>query len=132
VVFVDTSVWIDFLAGREVPHVAALQRAIGRTPLDLGDLVLTEILQGVRDDSEADRVLGLLRNRCRVMEIIGEHNAILAGTLNRDLRHRGVTIRKTVDLWIATWCIANRVPLLHNDRDFARIAESGSGLRIHS
>lgn len=127
-VFVDSSVWIDFFADKDVPHVAHLDAALSRLPIVTGDVVLTELLQGLGNDAEADRVLRILRSRCRIYHVVGEHNAIAAAALYRHLRRQGTTVRKTVDLWIAAWCIQNRVPLLHNDRDFTRVADGGMGL----
>jgi hypothetical protein len=131
-IFVDSSVWIDFFADKDLPHVDRLDRTITHWPLVLGDVVITEVLQGARNEHEANHLLTRLRERCRVQSVVDETNAISAAALFRKMRARGVTIRKTVDLWIAVWCIRNRVPILHNDRDFTRIAEHGMGLTIYS
>jgi len=79
--------------------------------------MLCEILQGLGDDRAARRVESLLR-RFQIVPMVGEAIAVAAARNYRLLRQRGVTVRKTIDLLIGTWCIENRRPLLHDDRDF--------------
>jgi len=110
-------VWIDFLNGRATRPVAALQTALGEDEILVGDLMLCEILQGLGDDRAARRVESLLR-RFQIVPMVGEAIAVAAARNYRLLRQRGVTVRKTIDLLIGTWCIENRRPLLHDDRDF--------------
>jgi predicted nucleic acid-binding protein len=94
----------------------------------LGDLVLCEIMMGVRDEAQATRVDQLLSEfRCVTMS-----SPVIARTAARNyriLRSKGITIRKTVDILIATWCIEEQVPLLHRDRDFDPF-ERHLGLRV--
>lgn len=116
-IVVDSSVWIDFLTGRATRPVAALQAALGEDEILVGDLMLCEILQGLGDDRAARRVESLLR-RFQIVPMVGEAIAVAAARNYRLLRQRGVTVRKTIDLLIGTWCIENRRPLLHDDRDF--------------
>ena len=116
-ILVDSSVWIDVLRGVNTPQVAFLQENLGQTPMIIGDLILTEVLQGVPTESLARRTESYLLN-FPVVDLGGERNAIQAAHHFRHLRAKGYTIRKTVDLLIATWCIANDMQLLHNDRDF--------------
>jgi len=116
-IVVDSSVWIDFLTGRATRPVAALQTALGEDEILVGDLMLCEILQGLGDDRAARRVESLLR-RFQIVPMVGEAIAVAAARNYRLLRQRGVTVRKTIDLLIGTWCIENRRPLLHDDRDF--------------
>jgi len=116
-IVVDSSVWIDFLNGRATRPVAALQTALGEDEILVGDLMLCEILQGLGDDRAARRVESLLR-RFQIVPMVGEAIAVAAARNYRLLRQRGVTVRKTIDLLIGTWCIENRRPLLHDDRDF--------------
>ena len=114
---VDSSVWIDFLNGRDVPHVKVLRATLGLEEIVVGDLMLCEVLQGLADERSARQVEALLR-RFEVVAMAGASIAVMAARNFRSLRRRGVTVRKTIDLLIGTWCIENRTPLLHNDSDF--------------
>ncbi len=118
---VDTSVWIDFLNGRSAPHVTVLKTALGRAEIVVGDLMLCEVLQGLDNDGAAREVGSLLR-RFDIVPMVGEESAVAAARNFRALRRRGITIRKTIDLLIGTWCISNQRPLLHNDSDFRPMA----------
>lgn len=120
-IVVDSSVWIDFLNGRRTSHVAVLKAALGQAEIILGDLMLCEVLQGLDGESAARRVEALLR-RFEIAPMAGEAIAVAAARNFRSLRRRGVTIRKTIDMLIGTWCIENRLPLLHNDNDFRPMA----------
>jgi predicted nucleic acid-binding protein len=121
-IVVDSSVWIDFLNGRRVPHVAALQVALGSEEIIVGDLMLCEVLQGLDAERAARQVESLLR-RFEIVPMAGDTMAVLAARNFRSLRRRGITVRKTIDLLIGTWCIENRRPLLHNDGDFRPMAQ---------
>jgi hypothetical protein len=121
VIAVDTSVWINFLNGAGGPHVQVLKSRLRSERIVVGDLVMTEVLSGLRDERSARDVRKVLE-RGHLASFVGHANAVEAAALYRRLRAAGVTVRKTVDLWIATWCIANTVPLLHQDRDFTAIA----------
>jgi predicted nucleic acid-binding protein len=120
-ILVDSSVWIDGLRGNDTPQVAFLQRNIGQVEIVIGDLILTEVLQGV-PEIHARRTEQYLR-KFAIVELAGEHNAVKAARHFRYLRGKGYTIRKTIDLLIATWCMENDFALLHNDRDFDPFAE---------
>ena len=124
---VDTSVWIPYLRNDDVPVVRLLHALFDKDRIVAGDIVLTEVLQGVPDERSAAIVRARLE-RLHNPTMIGRRNAIQAAALYRRLRAVGVTVRKTVDLWIATWCIANGVRLLHQDRDFSAIARHEPGL----
>jgi predicted nucleic acid-binding protein len=121
VIVVDTTVWIDFLNGRNKPHVRRLNAALGATEIIVGDLMLSEVLQGLDSEREAREVEGLLR-RFEIVPMSGEAIAVAAARNFRTLRKRGITIRKTIDMLIGTWCVENRRPLLHNDKDFHPMA----------
>ncbi len=121
-IVVDSSVWIDFLNGRKAPHVARLQAILGNEEIIVGDLMLCEVLQGLASERAARQVEGLLR-RFEIASMAGEAVAIAAARNFRSLRRRGITVRKTIDLLIGTWCIENRRPLLHNDGDFRPMAQ---------
>lgn len=120
-IVVDSSVWIDFLNGRNVPHVRRLHTLLGVEEIVVGDLMLCEVLQGIGSERAAQEVETLLR-RFEIVPMAGEAIAIAAAGNFRSLRRRGVTVRKTIDLLIGTWCIHNRGPLLHNDSDFRPMA----------
>jgi predicted nucleic acid-binding protein len=114
---VDSSVWIDFLNGRAAPHVRRLRAILGAEEIVVGDLMLCEVLQGLDSEQSAQEVESLLR-RFEIASMAGEAIAIAAARNFRSLRRRGITVRKTIDLLIGTWCIEHRHPLLHNDSDF--------------
>ena len=120
-IVVDSSVWIDFLNGRNVQHVRRLREILGTDEIIVGDLMLCEILQGLNGERAARHVESLLR-RFEIVPMVGEKIAVAAARNFRLLRRRGITVRKTIDLLIGTWCIENRLPLLHNDRDFDPMA----------
>ena len=119
---VDSTVWIDFLNGRNAPHVRRLRALLGESEIIVGDLMLCEVLQGLESERAARDVEALLR-RFDIVPMAGEAIAVAAARNYRSLRARGITVRKTIDLLIGTWCIENRQPLLHNDRDFHALAQ---------
>lgn len=118
---VDSSVWIDFLNGHDDSHVWRLRAALGTEEIIVGDLMLCEVLQGLDSERAARNVETLLR-RFEIVAMAGEAIAVAAARNFRILRRRGITIRMTIDLLIGTWCIQNRIPLLHNDGDFRPMA----------
>jgi predicted nucleic acid-binding protein len=122
VIVVDSSVWIDFLNGRDAPHVRRLRVILGTEEIIVGDLMLCEVLQGLDTERTALEVEGLLR-RFNIVAMAGETIAVAAARNFRSLRRRGITVRKTIDLLIGTWCIEHRRPLLHNDSDFRPMAQ---------
>ncbi|MBV1838566.1 MULTISPECIES: PIN domain nuclease [Acetobacter] len=116
-ILVDSSVWIDFFRGTVTPQVDALDRLLGEELVAIGDLMMTEVLQGFaseRDFNKARRLLGALD----LVEIGGRDVMIEAARYFRDLRARGITIRKTIDTLIATRCIVSGYRILYSDRDF--------------
>ena len=120
-IVVDTSVWIDFLNGRNAPHVQRLRAVLGTDEVVIGDLMLCEVLQGLDSERAAREVEALLR-RFEIAPMAGAAIAVVAARNFRSLRRRGITVRKTIDLLIGTWCIENRRALLHNDSDFHPMA----------
>lgn len=120
-IVVDSSVWIDFLKGRNAPHVGRLRAMLGNDEILVGDLMLCEVLQGLDSDRAAREVESLLRS-FEVVPMAGDAIAVAAARNFRFLRRRGITVRKTIDLLIGTWCIENRRPLLHNDSDYHPMA----------
>ena len=129
-IVVDSSVWIDYLRRRLTPETAALNDLLGRERILVGDLVLAEVLQGCPTD-HAHRQARRVFETLRVIEIAGEEIALRASDHYRSLRSRGVTVRKTIDTLIAARCIADRLTLLHSDRDFDPFAEH-LGLRVYA
>ena len=120
-IVVDSSVWIDFLNGRNAPHVRRLRAALGTDEIIVGDLMLCEVLQGLDSERAAREIEALLR-RFEIVPMAGDAIAVAAARNFRALRRRGITLAKTIDLLIGTWCIENRRPLLHNDSDFPPMA----------
>ena len=116
-VIVDTTVWIDYFGGVRNPETDWLDRELSHQRLGLTDLILCEILQGYRDDATFERVLRELL-RLEIFEPAGLILAIATAKNFRQLRQRGFTVRKTIDCWIATFCILEHHSLLHRDRDF--------------
>jgi len=129
VIVVDTSVWIDVLAGRRTKEARRCVELIERgEPVALTDVILAELLQGVQSDEEADLLEGHLR-AFPILRLEGLDDFSLAASLYRAARAQGVTIRKTLDCLIAAPCVRTGAPLLHADADFDRLA-SCSSLRI--
>ena len=116
-VIVDTTVWIDYLGGVSNPETDWLDAALDRERLALTDLILCEVLQGVRDDRVAKDVERQLL-KLEVFDTGGVDVARDAVRNYRTLRGRGYTVRKTIDCLIATFCIREQHSLLHRDRDF--------------
>ena len=116
-IIVDTTVWIDYIGGRETPHAAWLDTAIPVRRLGLTDLILCEILQGVRGEAQARRLAREMA-RFEIFATGGTELAVAAAANYRALRSRGVTVRKTIDCLIATFCILDGHSLLHGDRDY--------------
>ncbi len=114
---VDSSVWIDYFNGNLTSETDYLDFALGKESILVGDVILGEVLQGFRNDRDFERALQALRLFPQV-NLLGATVAIESSRRYRQLRKTGVTVRKTIDCFIATWCILNHVPLLHNDRDF--------------
>jgi len=116
-VIVDSSVWIDYLHDTVNPQTDWLEDALDRRAIGLTNLILCEVLQGVRHEKRfrlAERHLLTLP----VFDIAGTRIAIAAARNYRTLQSRGITVRKTIDCLIATFCIAENCELLHRDHDF--------------
>ena len=116
-VIVDTTVWIDFLEDVENPETRWLNTELDRQRLGLTDIILCEVLQGVRDDVVAKEV----ERRLLHLEVFDSGGVALAREAARNyraLRSRGHTVRKTIDCLIATFCLREQHSLLHRDRDF--------------
>jgi predicted nucleic acid-binding protein len=127
VILVDSSVWIDHLRDTVTGPVSQLRSLISSEELLVGDLILCEVLQGLRTDAEAALVEDALRE-FEVVPLVDAELAVKAAANYRFLRRRGITIRKTIDLLVGTYCIERGHLLLHSDRDFAPM-ESFLGLQ---
>ena len=121
-ILVDSSVWIDYFRGVVTPQAERLDTLLGKEPLAVGDLIVTEVLQGFASDRDFERARRLLATLVLV-EIGGERIAVQAARNFRALRNRGVTMRKTIDTLIATRCMEGRLALLYSDRDFDPFVE---------
>jgi hypothetical protein len=127
-VIVDTTVWVDYLKGASTPQAEWLELEMGRQRLGLTDLILCEVLQGVRGERRfADVCRELLKYE--IFTTGGTELAIAAARNYRALRAKGYTVRRTIDCLIATFCLSNGHNLLHNDRDFDPF-EQALGLRV--
>jgi len=121
VILVDTGVWIDYFNGVENKQTESLDRILSEQSVLLGDIILTEILQGFDSDKEF-RLAKQALEPLDCVHLGGKSLAIKAASNFRFLRSKGVTVRKTVDMLIGSWCIEHEVNLLHNDKDFDQIA----------
>ena len=127
-ILVDSSVWIAHLRGDRTAATAKLESAASREPLLVGDLILLEVLQGARDEFHATRIEGGLR-RYKVVPLLDADLAPRAARNYRRLRDLGITVRKTADIIIGTFCIEHHHTLLHDNRDFAPM-EKHLGLMV--
>lgn len=116
-ILVDSSVWIDFFNGADTPQVTLLDNKLGDTAILVGDLILTEVLQGFKSNKDFEMAKQALE-RFQLREMVGKDIALRSAENYRRLRKSGITVRKTIDVVIATFCIENNVALLHSDRDF--------------
>lgn len=116
-ILVDTSVWVDYFNGHDTPQTSKLDALLPIEPLAIGDLILMEILQGFRSDTDFRKAKELL-TALTLFEMLGVENAIKSAEHYRILRKRGVTVRKTADVIIATFCLTENHALLYSDRDF--------------
>ena len=121
-ILVDSSVWISHLRGATTPATMKLEAAAAREPLLVGDLILLEVLQGARDDTQATRIERALREYA-IVSLLDDRLATQAARNYRRLRDLGITIRKTADIIIGTFCIEHHHSLLHEDRDFEPMAK---------
>jgi predicted nucleic acid-binding protein len=122
VILVDSSVWIDFFRGARTPQAEKLDVLLGMTRIAVGDLILAEVLQGVRDEREFQQVRKTLDSFEQV-DLVGHEIAVQAAKNFRKLRDLGFTVRKTIDTLIATRCIQSNYMLLHSDRDLDAFEE---------
>ena len=116
-IIVDSSVWIDYFKGQSTPQTDHLDHLLTTQPIAIGNLILTEVLQGFRQDSDYDTAKELL-TKLTIFNLLEADLAIKSAQNFRTLRKQGITVRKTIDVIIATFCIENNHELLFADRDF--------------
>ncbi len=116
-VLVDSSVWIDYFNGVPTPETDRLDALLGQEVVATGDFILVEVLQGIRNDSDFRAVKRAL-SEFPSFDLLGRERADRVAMRYRRLRRNGVTIRKAVDVVIASFCVDEGIPLLFSDRDF--------------
>jgi predicted nucleic acid-binding protein len=114
---IDSSVWIDYFNGQVTAETNKLDTLLGVEPLGIGDLVLTEVLRGFRSDSDYQTAKKLMMT-LSIFEMLGTDMAVQSADNFRMLRKRDITVRKTTNVIIATYCIAHNYSLLFADKDF--------------
>lgn len=121
-IIADTSVWIDYFNGKVDSYTDELDKQLNEGNVVLGDLILLEILQGIKSDKEYNKTKMILETLDQY-EMLGHNMVTRCANNYRQLRKQGMTIRKTADVIIATFCIENKIPLLFTDRDFKPFVE---------
>ena len=116
-IVVDSSVWIDYFTGAVTPEVERLDSYLDQELILVGDLILAEVLQGFRRDRDFEAAR-LALTRLEVVPMVGLNIAIRSAENFRTLRRLGITVRKTIDSLIATYCLHRGHRLLFSDRDF--------------
>ena len=121
-IVVDSSVWIDYFNGRDTPQASKLDELLGVELIGIGDIILTEVLQGFRIDADYDTAKQLLTS-LTMFNMLDIEVAVKSADNFRILRKQGITIRKTIDVIIATFCIENDHALLFSGKDFMPFVE---------
>ncbi|HEX4986363.1 MAG TPA: PIN domain nuclease [Burkholderiales bacterium] len=116
-ILVDSSVWVDYFNGQVTRETDYLDALLGTEPVAIGDLILVEVLQGFRSDADYEIARELLAS-LTIHDLLGTSLAVKTAENYRILRKKGITVRKTVDAIIATFCMERQTPLLYSDRDF--------------
>ena len=121
-IVVDSSVWIDYFNGARTRETDLLDTLLGVQPMMTGDLILTEVLQGFREEAHLHSAQEAM-NQLIYEPMVGYQIAMASVRNYRTLQSGGVTIRQTIDMLIATFCMENGHQLLHSDRDFDSISQ---------
>ncbi len=121
-ILADTSVWVDYFNGIDNEYTNALDKALSEGVVAIGDLIFLEILQGFRNDKDYSRAKNAL-DTLDLFEMLGSSMVLKCAINYRRLRKQGITIRRTTDVIIASFCIENGIPLLFQDRDFIPFIE---------
>ncbi len=127
-IMVDTSVWVDYFNGTQTPQTDILHAMLGQQIIVIGDLIYTEVLQGFNSDKDFNTGRQLL-DTLVFREMVGREIALKSAGNYRYLRRQGITVRKTIDVIIGTYCIESNMALLHADKDFDAL-ETHWGLQI--
>lgn len=114
---IDSTVWVDYFNGRVTPQTDYLDNMLTSVPILVGDLILAEVLQGFRQDSDFEQARRTL-SKFETVRMVDPDLAIQSARNDRTLRKKGITVRKTIASLIATYCIEKNHELLHNDNDF--------------
>ena len=121
-ILVDSSVWIDYFNGADNPPANYLHDNLGQEIFVTGDLIILEVLQGFGSDRDFETGRKIM-DSLPCFNLCGREIAIAASINYRNLRKKGITIRKTIDMVISAFCIENKIRLLHNDKDFLSLQE---------
>jgi predicted nucleic acid-binding protein len=121
-ILVDSSVWIDYFNDRDTDETIFLDGALCTDAICIGDIILAEVLQGFRSDKDY-RLAREILLELPLYQIMTPELALVGADNYRRLRKKGFTVRKSVDNWIATFCIENKLPLLFSDKDFVPYVE---------
>ena len=121
-ILVDSSVWIDYFNGVQNRQTEFLFYEIGETDFAIGDLIYGEVMQGFRSDKDFETAFNFFEDM-PMLFLLGKENALKSAQNFRFLRKKGITVRKTINCYIATYCIGQKIPLLHSDRDFDPFVE---------
>src|SRR4030042_142584 len=127
-VVVDSSVWVDYFNGKITKQTDLLESLLGKELVVIGGIILTEVLQGFRSDRDFRKAKRLLDSLI-FKPMLGKELAVKSAENYRHLRKKGISVRKTIDVVIATFCISSNLPLLHDDRDFEAM-ERHLGLKV--
>ncbi|HDQ45114.1 MAG TPA: PIN domain nuclease [bacterium] len=118
----DTSAWIDYVRGINALHTRLLDEELAHNRIITGDLIITEFLQGFRREKDYHAAKEIMQS-LEYHDFVGKKIAFRSAQNFRILQRSGITVRKTIDVLIATFCIENGFELLHNDRDFDPMEE---------
>lgn len=127
-IIADTSVWIEYVRGIDTPQTDLLDYELLHDRVATGDLIIVEFLQGYREEKDI-KIAKQIMDRLQYYDFLGKEMAIISAENYRKLRKYGVTVRKTIDVIIGTFCLEKGFELLHNDRDFDPM-EQYLGLKV--
>lgn len=121
-ILVDSSVWIDYFNGVETKQTNFVYQGIGAIEFAIGDLIYGEVMQGFKADRDFQIGHDFFED-IPFLLLVDKELALKSAQNYRFLRKKGITIRKTIDTYIATYCISKNIPILHSDKDFEPFVE---------
>ena len=121
-VLADTSIWIEYFRGVYSSQTDLLNELLNEERVATGDLIIIELMQGFKTNNQIAAARQII-SRLEYFDLVGKDIAFKAADNYRLLRNKGITIRKTIDIIIGTFCIENQFKLLHNDRDFEPLVD---------